>query len=40
MQKHETRPPTYTICKDKFKMDKRIKCKTHNHKTLKRKHKQ
>ena len=28
MQKNETQPPTYTICKIKFKIDKRLKYKS------------
>ena len=27
VQKNETRSPTYTIHKNKFNMDKRLKCK-------------
>ena len=32
MQKHETRPPSYTTHKNKFKMSQRRKCSTQNHK--------
>ena len=28
MQKNETRPPTYTTCKNKLKMDERLKYKS------------
>ena len=31
MQKNETGPLSYTIHKNKFKMDERPKCKTGNH---------
>ena len=37
-KKKETRPPTYTIHKNKLKMDKRLKCKSQNHKNSRRKH--
>ena len=33
-KKKETRPPNYTIHQNKFKMDKRIKCKSWYHKIL------
>ena len=32
MQKNETRPPTYTIHKNKLKIDKRVKNKSQHHK--------
>ena len=32
-KKNETGPPFYTIYKDRLKMGKRLKCKTHNYKT-------
>ena len=32
MQKNETSPRTYTLHKKKLKMDKRLKCKSQNHK--------
>ena len=31
MQKNETEPLSYTIFKNKFKMDERPKCETRNH---------
>ena len=37
-QKSETKPPIYTIHKNKFKMDIRLKCKLQNHKNSRRKH--
>ena len=37
-KKNETRPPTYTIHKNKLKMDKRLKCKSQNPKNSRRKH--
>ena len=33
MQKNETQPPTYTINKNKLKMDKRPKYKSRHHKS-------
>ena len=33
MQKNKTRPPTYAIHKNKFKMDKRLKYKSWHHKS-------
>ena len=33
MQKNDTRAPTYTIHKNKFKVDKRLKYKSWNHKS-------
>ena len=33
MQKNKTRPPTYTIHKNKLKMDKRLKYKLLQHKS-------
>ena len=36
-KKNETRPPTYTIHKNKLKMYKRLKCKSQNHKNSRRK---
>ena len=38
MQKNETQPPTYTIHKNKFKVDKRLKYKSWHHKSPKGKH--
>ena len=32
MQKNETRPPSYTTHKNKFKIDQRLKCQNQNHK--------
>ena len=32
VQKNETQPPTYTIHKNKLKMDKRLKYKSQQHK--------
>ena len=40
MQKKETRPPTYTICQNKLKMDKRLKYKLRHHKSPRGKHRQ
>ena len=40
MQKNETRPPSYTTHKNKFKMDQRLKCQTQNHNNPGRKHRQ
>ena len=40
MEKNEIRTLPNTIQKDKLKMDKRLKCKTENYKTLKGKHRQ
>ena len=40
MQKNETRPPSYTTHKNKFKMDQRLKCQTPNHKNPRRKYRQ
>ena len=37
MQKNETRPPTYTIHKNKLKMNELLKCKSLNHKNPGRK---
>ena len=34
MQKNETRSPTYTIHKNKFKVDKKCKCKSFTIKVL------
>ena len=31
MQKNETRPPSCTTHKNKFKMDQRLKCQSQNH---------
>ena len=39
-QKNETRPPTYTIHKNKLKMDKRLKYKSWHHKSARGKHRQ
>ena len=39
-KKNETQPPTYTIHKNKLKMDKRLKCKSQNHKSPRGEHKQ
>ena len=36
-RKNETRPPNYTICQDKLKMDKRLKYKSHCHKNYREK---
>ena len=33
VQKNETRSPTYAIHKNKFKVDKRLKCKSQHHKS-------
>ena len=33
MQKNETRPPTYTIHKNKLRLDKRLKYKSQHHKS-------
>lgn len=33
IQKYETGTPSYTIYKNKLKMDERLKCKTWNYKT-------
>ena len=38
--KNEIRPPIYSVPKDKLKMDKRLKCKSRNHKNPRRKHRQ
>ena len=38
VQKNETRSPTYAIHKNKFKMDKRLKCKLEHHKSPRGKH--
>ena len=35
LQKNETWPPTYTIYKNKFKVDKRLKYKSQQYKTPK-----
>ena len=40
MQENETRPPSYTTHKNKFKMDQRLKCQTQSHKNRLRKHRQ
>ena len=40
MQKNETRAPTYTINKNKLKVDKRLKYKSQHHKSPRRKHRQ
>ena len=34
VQKNETRPRSYTIHKNKFRMDERLKCLTRNHKKI------
>ena len=38
MQKSETQPPTYTIHKNKLKMDKRLKHKSLHHKSPRGEH--
>ena len=38
VQKNETRSPTYTIHKNKFEADKRLKYKSEHHKSPRRKH--
>ena len=38
IQKNETGPLSYTIHKNQLQMDERLKCKTWNHKTPRRKH--
>ena len=38
VQKNETQPPTYTIYKNKLKMDKRLKYKSQCHKSPRGKH--
>ena len=38
VQKNETRSPTNTIRKNKFKMDKRLKYKSEHHKSPRAKH--
>ena len=38
VQKNETRSPAYTIHKKKFKVDKRLKCKSLYHKNVRGKH--
>ena len=40
IQKNETGPLSYTIYKNKFKMDERPKQETRNHQNPKREHKQ
>ena len=40
MQKNETQSPTYTIHKNKFKVDKRLKYKLSHHKSPTGKHRQ
>ena len=40
MQKNETRSPTYTIHKNKFKEDKRLKYKSQHHTSPRGKHRQ
>ena len=40
VKKNETRPPTYTIHKNKLKMDKRLKYKSLHHKTPRGDHRQ
>ena len=40
MQKNETRCPTYAIHKNKFKMDKRLKCKSWHNKSPRGDHRQ
>ena len=40
MQKNETRSPTYTIHKNKLKMDNRLKYKLQHHKSPTGEHKQ
>ena len=35
VQKNESQSPTYTILKNKFKVDKRLKCKSWHHKSPK-----
>ena len=40
MQKHETRSPTYTIHKNKLKMNKRPKYKSRHHKSHRGEHRQ
>ena len=39
-KKNETRPPSYTIHKNKLKIDQRLKCETWNHKNPRTKHRQ
>ena len=39
-QKNETRAPTYTINKNKLKVDKRLKYKSQHHKSLRGDHRQ
>ena len=38
MQKNETQSSTYAIHKNKFKVDKRLKCKSQQHKSPRGKH--
>ena len=38
VQKNETRSPTYTVHKNKLKMDKRLKYKLYHHKSSTGKH--
>ena len=40
MQKNETRPPMYTIHKNKLKVDKQLKCKSSYHKSPRGEHRQ
>ena len=40
MQKNETQPSTYTIHKNKLKMDKRLKYKLRHHKSPRGEHRQ
>ena len=40
MQKNETRPPMYTIHKNKLKVDKKLKCKSSYHKSPRGEHRQ
>ena len=40
MKKNETQPPTYMICKNKLKMDKRLKYKSQPHKSPRGEHRQ
>ena len=40
VQKNETQLSTYTIYKNKFQMDKRLKCKLQHHKSPRGEHRQ
>ena len=40
MQKNKTGPLSYTVHKNKLKMDKRPKCETENHQNLREEHRQ